>query len=131
MSKIRFVLLGVGLGCCVTTVGFLIAAQTPGILPGPMRSPGLYKTLYEDDAIRLVDYRLKPGEKEPLHSHCAGVVYSLEASTAKSTTADGVVSEGSGQAGVARGRKAMAHALENTGSTDIHALSFELKGSCQ
>jgi hypothetical protein len=27
--------------------------------------------------VRVLEYRLKPGEKEPMHSHPAGVVYVL------------------------------------------------------
>jgi len=40
-------------------------------------SPQYYKVLLENDQVRVLEYRLKPGEKEPMHSHPAGVVYVL------------------------------------------------------
>ncbi len=40
-------------------------------------SPKYYKVLLENDHMRVLEYRLKAGEKEPMHSHPAGVVYVL------------------------------------------------------
>src|SRR5205823_3668201 len=36
-------------------------------------SPQYYKVLLENDQVRVLEYRLKAGEKEPIHSHSAGV----------------------------------------------------------
>jgi len=38
-------------------------------------SPQYYKVLLENDQVRVLEYRLKAGEKEPMHSHPAGVVF--------------------------------------------------------
>jgi hypothetical protein len=40
-------------------------------------SPQYYKVLLENDQVRVLEYRLKAREKEPMHSHPAGVVYVL------------------------------------------------------
>src|SRR5256885_16705577 len=40
-------------------------------------SPQYYKVLFENDQVRVLEYRLKAGEKEPMHSHPVGVVYVL------------------------------------------------------
>ena len=52
-------------------------------------SPKFYKVLLENDQVRVLEYRLKPGEKEPMHSHPAGVVYVLSGAKVKFTTPDG------------------------------------------
>src|SRR5207248_2474521 len=44
-------------------------------------SPQYYKILLENDRVRVLEYRLKPGEKEAMHSHPAGVVYVLSGGT--------------------------------------------------
>ena len=52
-------------------------------------SPQYYKVLLENDQVRVLEYRLKPGEKEPMHSHPAGIVYVLGGATLKFTYTDG------------------------------------------
>src|SRR6267142_2906021 len=42
-------------------------------------SPQYYKVLLENDQVRVLEYRLKAGEKEAMHSHPAGVVYASAA----------------------------------------------------
>jgi hypothetical protein len=46
-------------------------------------SPQYYKVLLENDQVRVLEYRLKPGEKEAMHSHPAGVVYVLSGAALK------------------------------------------------
>ncbi|PYJ67167.1 MAG: hypothetical protein DME76_15800, partial [Verrucomicrobia bacterium] len=50
-------------------IGVTASAQDP-----VKTSPQYYKVLLENDQVRVLEYRLKPGEKEPTHSHPAGVV---------------------------------------------------------
>jgi len=52
-------------------------------------SPQLYKILLDNDQVRVLEFRLKPGEKEPMHSHPAGIVYVLGGATLKFTYTDG------------------------------------------
>src|SRR5262249_53501639 len=51
--------------------------------------PEHYKVLLDNEYVRVLDVRLKPGEKTPIHSHPNLVVYSLTGGAIKSTTADG------------------------------------------
>jgi hypothetical protein len=46
-------------------------------------SPQFYKVLLENEQVRVLEYRLKPGEEERMHSHPAGVVYVLGGGTLK------------------------------------------------
>jgi hypothetical protein len=54
-------------------------------------SPQYYKVLLENDQVRVLDYRLKPAEKE--HSHPASVVYVLGGGTFKFSYPDGRTEE--------------------------------------
>jgi hypothetical protein len=81
--------------------------------------------------VRVLEYRLKPGEKESAHSHPAGVVYVFNDSTVRSTVQGGKAAESSGKAGDVYWRNPVTHTLENTGNTEAHALAVELKQPCK
>ena len=80
-------------------------------------SPKFYKVLLENDQVRVLEYRLKPGEKEPMHSHPAGVIYVLSDATVKFTTPDGKTGGGPATAGQTFWREPITHAVENVGTT--------------
>ncbi len=90
-------------------------------------SPQYYKVLLENDQVRVLEYRLKPGEKEPMHSHPAGVVYVLSGGTLKFSYPDGRTEEKAGTTGETIWRDPVAHAVENTGKTEAHAIAIDLK----
>jgi quercetin dioxygenase-like cupin family protein len=94
-------------------------------------SPQYYKVLLENDQVRVLEYRLKPGEKEPMHSHPAGVVYVLSGAKLKITYPDGRTEERTGTAGETIWREPTTHALENVGDTEAHAIAIDLKTSGQ
>jgi len=78
-------------------------------------SPQFYKVLLENDQVRVLEYRLKPGEKEPMHSHPAGVVYVLSGGTLKFSYPDGRTEEKTAATGEAIWRDPVTHAVENVG----------------
>jgi quercetin dioxygenase-like cupin family protein len=80
--------------------------------------------------VRVLEYRLKPGQKEPLHRHPDGVIYGFDDSRIRVTSADGKVTESSGKAGDVFWRKAVTHEVENVGDTDVHSLAVEIKRRC-
>jgi quercetin dioxygenase-like cupin family protein len=90
-------------------------------------SPGYYTVRFENDRVRVLEYRLKPGEKEGTHSHPPGVVYVLSGATLRITRADGKVSEVTGKAGEVLWRELTTHATENIGANDARALVVDLK----
>ena len=51
-----------------------------GELPEPY-----YNVLWENDEIRLVEHRLEPGAREPMHFHPRMIGYFLETSTVRIT----------------------------------------------
>ena len=90
-------------------------------------SPQYYKVLMENDHVRVLEYRLKPGEKEPMHEHPAGIVYMLSGAKLKVTDAEGKTEERSAATGATTWREATKHALENVGDTEAHAIAIDLK----
>lgn len=90
-------------------------------------SPQFYKVLLENDQVRVLEYRLKPGEKEPMHSHPSGVVYVLSGATLKFSYPDGRSEEKTAVTGETLWRDSVTHAVENTGKTEAHAIAIDLK----
>jgi beta-alanine degradation protein BauB len=90
-------------------------------------SPKYYKVLLENDQVRMFEYRLKPREKEAMHSHPAGVVYVLSGGKAKFTYPDGKTEEKTASAGEAIWREPTTHAVENVGETEFHVVAIDFK----
>jgi quercetin dioxygenase-like cupin family protein len=121
------------------TAGMLLGAvlancaRTPSaLLPDPVKqSPQYYRVLVDNKRVRVLEYHLRPGEKEPMHSHPAGVVYYFSDAKFRTTFPDGRVTEPTATSGETIWREAVAHASENIGSTEAHALAVELKQPCR
>jgi quercetin dioxygenase-like cupin family protein len=90
-------------------------------------SPQYYKVLLENDQVRVLEWRLKPGEKEAMHSHPPGVVYELSASKLRITFPDGKTEEATGAPGETFWRGPTTHAIENIGDTEAHAIAIDVK----
>src|SRR5947207_13284932 len=76
---------------------FSVAAQAQD----PVKtSPQYYKVLLENDQVRVLEYHLKAGEKEPIHSHPTGVVYVLSGGKLKFSYPDGRTEERTAATGV-------------------------------
>ena len=90
-------------------------------------APESYKVLLENDRVRVLEYRLKPGQKEPMHSHPDYVVYALSSAKAKLTLPDGKTIEREIKASEAVFLGAETHTVENVGTTEAHGLIIELK----
>ena len=60
----------------------------------PLKLSPMYYTLkFENDRVRVLDYHLKPGDKEVMHTHPSYVGYVLSDATVSITTPDGNPSE--------------------------------------
>ena len=108
-----------------------LAASTSAQVPpeeDPVNlSPQYYTVLFENDEVRVIEYRLPPGEKEPMHSHPEGVVRDLSDAAFKAIAPDGTESEGSVNEGDVQWREFTRHAVENVGTTEAVAFAVELK----
>ncbi len=123
-------LLGIFLGAALTTITFVVSSEVTATLDPVKISPQYYKVLFENDQVRVLEYQLKAGEKEKMHTHPAGVVYSLGEGQIKSTLQDGQSREASTKAGEVHWRDPITHSIENIGTTELHALAVELKKQC-
>ena len=82
---------------------------------------------FENDRVRVLEYRLKPGEKEDMHSHPAYLGYVLNDATLRITPPDGTTSEGSFTQGQVIWNESVSHTVENSGRTEAQSLLVELK----
>ncbi|MEX2116458.1 MAG: cupin domain-containing protein [Bacteroidota bacterium] len=91
-------------------------------------SPQMFKVLLENEHVRVYEFRAKAGEKEPMHSHPAMVVYTLSGDyRIKLTTPDGKSEEDQVNVGTALWVDAVTHIYENLGPGDAHELIIEMK----
>jgi beta-alanine degradation protein BauB len=92
-------------------------------------SPRYYTVLLDSNHVRVLEYRLPAGRREPMHSHPAYVVYFFQAAKLRAIYPDGHSSESLVTPGETLYRDALTHAIENIGDTEVHALLVEFAGS--
>jgi len=90
-------------------------------------APNVYSVLFENDRVRLLEVRLRPGDGSARHSHPDHLVYALEGGKVRLTSPDGESAEVDVSAGDVMWREAEVHSTGNTGTTELRALFFELK----
>jgi beta-alanine degradation protein BauB len=87
-----------------------------------------YGLLLENDKVRVMEVRLKPGQKAPMHDHPNNhVVYVMKGATFKLSFPDGKSMDIELKSGKAFWMEAGAHETENVGTTDGQNLVIELK----
>jgi len=90
--------------------------------------PQYYKILLENEKVRVLEYRLKPGEEEGMHTHIrAGVIYFLKDATFDIISPDGTRKTVSVKAGDASWREPTSHAMKNSGGTVLLGVAVEVK----
>jgi quercetin dioxygenase-like cupin family protein len=90
-------------------------------------APEKCKVLLENDRVRVLDFFLKPGDKLPMHSHPASILYVLTNGKVRTVLPDGKVTDMEVKAGDTRWAEPVTHANENVGTTDAHVIVVELK----
>ncbi len=79
----------------------------------------------DNEKVRVMELRLKAGEKLPMHSHPASIVCPLTAGKIKAILPDGKSREVEFKQGQAIWGEAVVHA--NEAVTDVHVMIIELK----
>lgn len=116
---------GVALGA--VAVFFYSSARQPRVgMLSPLPEP-YYTVLFENDYVRLVEHRLDPGEREPMHDHPPMVVYFMEDANVRITGPDGSMFDEFLTKGRVAEIAAQSHSIENLGHTPLHSLLVELK----
>ena len=90
-------------------------------------APDHYTVLMENDHVRVLEVKIKPGEKEGMHTHPATTHFPFAPAKVKVTYPDGKTVTREGQPGGAIWVGPEKHAIENLGDTEIHAYIVELK----
>jgi quercetin dioxygenase-like cupin family protein len=90
-------------------------------------TPSTHKPVLDNDQVRVLDIRVRPGGTAPMHSHPAYVFYALTPFKVRFTYPGGRSEVLEGEAGAIGWRDPEAHAAENLGANEIHFLNFELK----
>jgi hypothetical protein len=85
------------------------------------------KVVFENHKVRVLEVRIKPGEKLPMHSHPPHLTYTLSSFKGKWVGPDGNVRIEEGKPSAWSWTEAITHNSENVGTTEIHALAIELK----
>jgi len=92
-------------------------------------APHIYKVLMENERVRVMDVRMKPGAMSPLHSHPAVVGITLAGGKLKVMYADREPMVVDSQPGSVLWLDPQTHSVENVGATETHDVVVELKGS--
>lgn len=86
-----------------------------------------YRVLFENQRVRILEYRDKPGDKTTMHSHPDFVVVSRSAFKRRLTLPSGKTMEREFKPGEMMWTDAQSHIGENIGNTDTDVLIIELK----
>lgn len=89
-------------------------------------NPDLYKVIFENDRVRVLEYDDGPGDRTAPHRHPDSVMVTLSAFRRRLTSGGRQV-EVDLPAGQVRWLDAQEHAGENIGDTRTHSIFIELK----
>lgn len=113
------------------------SGQLPGALDAMVAAPDHHDVLLENERVRVLDTRLGPGERTPVHTHCwPAVLYVLGWSDFVRHDPDGNVILDSRAKGlqpaigsVLWSAPLQPHFVENVGDSDLHIIAVELKNA--
>ena len=86
-----------------------------------------YKLVLENERVRVLEYRDRPGDKTTMHMHPDFVVIARSAFRRRLTLPGGKTMIREFQPGEVLWSDAQSHIGENIGATDTHVLIIELK----
>ncbi|MGZ8853198.1 MAG: hypothetical protein ACXW2X_07355, partial [Thermoanaerobaculia bacterium] len=114
MKRIGYFFIGTLAGVVLTTAA--LNGQQRGVQDAVTVSPQYYTVRLENDRVRVLEFRLKPGEKEAMHTHGAGVAYIVGTAQVRTSFPDGASVDGTFQANDVHWReKTVTHTVENIG----------------
>lgn len=89
--------------------------------------PDKYKVVLENEKVRVLDYKDKPGDKTSKHFHPKFVLYALSSFERKIHLPNGKVIDRKFNEGDVIWSDEQAHIGENVGTSDTHVLMVEIK----
>jgi hypothetical protein len=91
--------------------------------------PDKYKTIFENECVRVLDYQDSPGESTHQHSHPAFVLYALSPFERSITLPDGKVLQRQFKQGDVMWSNSQTHIGTNSGDTPTHVILVETKSA--
>jgi hypothetical protein len=89
-------------------------------------NPDLYRVIMENDRVRVLEYRDRPGDRTTPHGHPDSVMVTLSSFRRRLIDGDRSVDVDLAD-GLVRWLSAQEHAGENIGDTETHVIFVELK----
>ena len=89
-------------------------------------NPGFYSVLFENDRVRVLEYRDQPGHQSVPHGHPDSVMVTLSSFQRRLSSGETSV-DVEMPANAARWLGAQVHSGRNTGTTETHCIFVELK----
>jgi quercetin dioxygenase-like cupin family protein len=96
------------------------------VLDPTRTDPELYKVIFENEQVRVLEYKDKSGDKTNPHRHPNSVMYTLS-SFKRKLYVNGQEKEIEKRPGEVSWLPAQEHIGENTGDTETHVIFVELK----
>ena len=124
MSRLLWIAFGIVVGA---SAALLAQAGSGAPRDAVAVSPQLYTVKLDNERVRVLEYALRPGQTEPLHSHGSFVVRFLGDARIRATPAGGKPTESDVKRGDVGWREPMAHAIENIGTTPVEAFIVDVK----
>jgi hypothetical protein len=93
--------------------------------------PDKYKVVFENDRVRVLEYRDEPGQRTSPHEHPDSIMHTLSTFERRLIGAGGESRDVTLTQGQTRWLDAQTHSGENIGTTPTHVLFVELKDSAK
>lgn len=90
-------------------------------------APEQFKVMLDNEHVRVLEFKMKPGDKQEMHTHPATVHIELTPTKVKITNPDGKAVEVEGKQGEVIWVGPVKHTVENIGDNEIHGYIVELK----
>lgn len=91
--------------------------------------PDKYKVIFENECVRVLDYKDMPGQKTQQHKHPAFILYSLSSFKRDIQLPDGKILQREFKPGDVMWSNAQTHTGFNSGDTPTHVVLIETKSA--
>lgn len=89
--------------------------------------PDKYKVVFENDRVRVLEYRDEPGQRTSAHEHPDSVMITMSSFDRRLISESGESRDVTLEEGLVRWLDAQTHSGKNIGATPTHVLFVELK----
>ena len=90
-------------------------------------APHIHEVIFENDKLRVLKVKVKPGDQAAMHWHPENINYILQPGKLRFTKPDGAVVDIELETGQVTSSPESSHAVENIGVTEVQTIQVELK----